>query len=500
MKTTIGTPMLWVAVVGITWAAVVRSAENPNIVFILTDDQGWSDVGFTAGDEFYETPNIDRIAKEGMVFENGFSAGPNCAPTRACLVSGMYTPRHKIYTPGITCKGHPFRQKLWVPLRSGKYLMGIPRSSTPDDPFEVRGRLDPSVVSIAEVVKPQGYATARYGKWHCGPDVQGFDFSSGDGESGPEGNHYGDPDVSRRITDASLKFIRENRKEPFFLFVSYFDVHTPIRAYPEVVLKYDRKLKTFQGRFDDFAYNTTYAAMVEAADVGVGRILAELERQGLKDNTLVIFSSDNGGTTGSTHNRGLRGGKGSFYEGGVRVPMCAMWPNVIKPGSSCRSPVTSVDFLPTFAELTGAELPDSQPIDGTSIVPLLKGEDILMERPIYWHYPMYMTGKDRSNYTPFEGGKAGVGEGWRMRASSMVRVGEWKLIECFDDGSIELYNTKADPGEKSNLAGVRPEKKREMLSSLRRWQTDVAAPVPSLLNPFYGKDDEYRKKKRKGKK
>jgi arylsulfatase A-like enzyme len=450
--------------------ACISAAESaPNIVFILADDLGWSDVGFN-GAKFYETPNIDRLAAAGMRFNDAYSGGPNCLPTRACLISGMYTPRTQIWTPGTKAKGDSKLMKLWVPTRD----------KGGNDEFPSKRSLEPSVTSIAEVVKQAGYATARFGKWHVGPDTQGFDISDPSGKGAPIGKKfYGNVDVAEWMTDASVKFIEDNQDKPFLLYLCHWDVHTPIRARKNVVAKYNAKLEN--GRWDR-EWNTTYAAMIEAVDTSVGRVRGKLEELGLQDNTLFIFSSDNGGLPGVTTNAPLKGGKGSFFEGGVRVPTCMTWPAVVQAGSQCDTPITSVDFLPTFAELSGAPLPKNQPVDGRSIVPLLRGENGLTDRAIFWHYPLYLSGGRNNQVLRVHGTDRLY---WRAVPSSMVRKGDWKLIHYFEDDSVKLFHVDQDVSEKRDLATEHPDKAHELFEELKAWQKEVAAAIPTKSNPLF---------------
>ena len=440
--------------------STVASAQRPNIVLVLSDDQGWNDVGFNGG-EFYETPHLDRMAREGMIFTDAYSGGPNCAPTRASLISGMYVPRHRIYTPGGKSKINPRQMKLWVPVQQ-RFLEQAGMEAPEHDPFETRQALDPHVVSFAEVLKEGGYTTARFGKWHGGPDTQGFDISSSDGKPGTERNHYNDPDVTFDLTDVGVEFIRKNRDRPFFLYLAHWDVHSPLVARDELVTKYKKKLASWTKNKNP--YNPTYAAMIEAVDTSVGRILEALDELDLSEKTLVIFSSDNGGTRVSI-NRPLRGVKGSLYEGGVRVPTCMKWPGVIEAGSKSATPITSVDFLPTFAELAGVSLPTTQPVDGESFVALLRGQRALSDRAIFWHYPLYLTG--------------------RASPASAIRKGDWKLIEYFEDGRLELYNLAADISESKNLADTAPSMARELHAQLRAWREATNAVEPRTANPYY---------------
>ncbi len=460
----------------VTWlllmAAVAHAAQKPNIVFILADDLGWSDVAFNGGKvhkHFYETPNLDQLAAAGMVFSRAYSGGPNCLPMRACLLSGMYTPRTQIWTPGGRSKGPVKNMKLLVPRQADKL----------GDVFPSKLELDPAVVSVAETLNDAGYATGRFGKWHVGSDHQGFDVSDYNGKGATSGKYYGNIDVHEWLTDASCQFIESHREEPFFLYLSHWDVHTPIRARKQVTAKYQAKLES--GEWDR-KWNPTYAAMIEAVDKSVGRVRGKLEELGLTDNTLVIFSSDNGGTPITTM-KPLRGAKGALYEGGIRVPTCMAWPEVIEPGSSCDTPVTSVDFMPTFAELAAAKLPTDQPVDGVSIAPLLRGEAIA-ERSIFWHFPLYLTGSGEGKVVPIFGTTDGY---WRgVPASAMCR-GDWKLIHFFEDDTIRLYNLADDVGESNDLADSKPEVAAQLLSELKAWQVATGAVIPNQHNPLFGK-------------
>ena len=442
--------------------SMVASGQPPNIVLILADDLGWNDVGFN-GAEFYETPNLDRMAGDGVVFSTAYSGGPNCAPTRASLISGMYPPRHLVYTPGGKSKIDPRQMRLWVPVQQRFWERSGVTEPTRDS-FEVRQALDPIVVSIAEVLKQGGYATARFGKWHVGPDTQGFDVSSSDGRPGTETNHYDDPNVTFDLTDVSVEFIRENRHKPFFLYLSHWDVHGPLVARRNLVAKYEEKLKTWTK--DKNPYNPTYAAMVEAVDTSVGSILEALDELDLVEDTLVIFSSDNGGTKVSI-NQPLRGVKGSLYEGGVRVPTCMRWPSTIAAGTESGTPITSVDFLPTFAELAEVPLPTGQPVDGASFAPVLKGQSALNDRPIFWHYPLYLAG--------------------RATPASAVRKGDWKLLEFFEDGRVELYNLANDISESNDMANAVPATASELHQELIAWRKSTRAVEPREPNPYYGR-------------
>ncbi len=430
--------------------------QVPNIILILADDLGWKDVGYN-GAQFYETPNIDRLARNGMIFTNAYSSGPNCAPTRACLISGMYTPRHLVYTPAARSKGDPRKMKLWVPVQKG-YWQSARLPQPAEDPFPVRRDLkDFNLDSIAEILNTGGYRTARFGKWQLGDkNFQGFHVSS-DVDRGPKAAGSADT-----LTDLSVDFMQDNRNRPFFLYLSHHEVHEPYIASSRLVNKYRNKKKSWTAENND--YDPIYAGMVESLDNSVGRITTTLEKLKISDNTLILFTSDNGAAR-VTPNAPLRNFKGSLYEGGIRVPACVQWPATIAAGSVSDTPITTVDFLPTFANLAKTPLPAGQAVDGESLVPLLKGESALTDRAIFWHFPLYL--KEKSS------------------PASAIRKGDWKLIEYFEDQSLELYNLSDDIGESQNRATSMPEKAKALHDELVAWRKRTKAVVPVLRNPYY---------------
>ena len=458
-------------------AAFLRPAsaaadDRPNIIFIMADDLGWQDVGY-AGAEFFQTPQIDRLAGQGMTFSAAYTGGPNCAPTRACLMSGTYTPRHHIYTPGGRSKGNPKFMRLLVPAvtRKNKSLKKEAAAQ-----FPITNSLDPKFVCIPEILKPAGYATARLGKWHLGEDTQGFDLSSANGVGGPDGRFYGDVDVAEQLTDRAIRFIEDNRDGPFFLYLCHWDVHTPHRARRSVVKKYQTKLEQLPAD-ERPNFKPVYAAMIEAVDTSVGRVVAKVDQLGIADNTLIILTSDNGGLTNVSQLDPLRGEKGSLFEAGVRVPTCMRWTGIIQPKPTCPTPITCVDFLPTFASLAGAELPGAQPVDGTDISPLFHGKEI-DERSIFWHYPLYLQGRGLTIDVP--GGRT---YSWRGFPSTTLRRGDWKLIEFHEDNRVALYNLRDDPGEENDLAASMPDRTAALRAELDAWQANTGAPVPAMPNP-----------------
>jgi arylsulfatase A-like enzyme len=462
-----------------------RAAKRPNIIFIMADDLGWADVGYN-GAKFYETPNIDRLRAAGMEFSSAYPGAANCMPSRSCIMSGMYTPHTQMWTPGSKAKGTMQYMKFLVPRRDDK---------KGDTEISSKAALDPSVISVAEVLNTAGYRTARFGKWHLGPDTQGFHVSDAGGNGRGVGKkYYGNIDVAERLTDSAIEFIGENRKKPFFIYLCHWDVHTPIRARKEVVAKYQRKLD--EGKWDR-EWNPTYAAMIEAVDVSVGRIRKAVAASGNAENTLIVFTSDNGGHSGATWCEPLKGAKGAFFEGGIRVPTCMTWPAVIKPGSTCDIPITGVDLMPSVAELAGAKLPTKQPVDGRSWAPLLSGRKALADRPVFWHYPLYLAGGTYNQVVPIHGTERNY---WRATPCSVIRKGDWKLIQFFEDDSIQLYNLKSDLGEETDLSSAEPKRAQALLKELKAWQKKTKAAIPSRLNPEFDPDFKPKPQRRQRKK
>ena len=467
---------------------------RPNFVFILLDDMGWKDLG-CYGSSFYETPNIDRLAEEGMRFTDGYASCPVCSPTRASILTGKY-PANVGVTDWIDWGGHchPARGRLI----DAPYIDHLP--------------LDEK--SLAAALREGGYTTWHAGKWHLGeepyyPDKQGFDVNVGGCEWGLPMNGYFSPwgiptmeDVPEEgkylpdhLTDEAIRLITNNEGQPFFLHMSFHCVHTPIQGKEEYVRKYEQKVreqgldqvKTFEEgehfpcehkrdrrlRRRLVQSDPTYAAMIQSVDENVGRLMQALEAAGVADNTVVIFTSDNGGLAtaeGSpTCNSPLSEGKGWMYEGGTREPLIVWWPGRVEAGSTCEVPVTSPDFYPTLLEMAGLDpLPD-QHTDGVSLVPLLRGEGELDREAIFWHYPHYGN----------QGGTPG----------SSVRAGDFKLIEFFEDGRLELYNLCEDPGEEQNLAEEQPDRTERLHSMLVQWREEVEARIPRP-NPDYKPPEE----------
>jgi len=445
-----------------------------NIVLIIADDLGWKDVGYN-GAKFYETPNIDNLAADGMIFNRFYPGAANCAPSRATLLTGMYMPRHGVYIPqGLARGGEVSKMRFKVPTRD--------QDSTFNTFHVSINNVAPEYESLAEMLKKAGYTSARIGKWHIGDDNQGFDFVSANGEPGfitnirgDEKRYYDDVHVAEKMTDTALDFIETNKENPFFLYLSHWEVHTPIKAREERI-DYFKSKKEKLGIED---LNPVYAAEIEQVDLSIGRVISKLEELGVDKNTVIIFTSDNGGVSAQTSNLPLRAGKGTYYEGGIRVPFCMIWPGVTKAGSISNVPVNGVDFMPTFAEIASAEFPQNQPVDGTSFVPLLKGEPFNSERPIFFHFPLYIGGGGKDKVLPAYDGTPNY---WRGVPSTTILSGDWKLIYYYEYESCELYNLREDISEQNDLSKKETEIADELLKKLKNWVKEVDAPVPSVLN------------------
>lgn len=453
-----------------------EDTNRPNFVFFLVDDLGWADLG-CYGSTFYETPNIDGLAASGMKFTNAYAACPVCSPTRASILTGR----------------HPVRVDItdWIPGKHAK-ANDNPKFQHVND----RDNLALEEVTIAEVLKQNGYSTFFAGKWHLGnkghwPTDQGFDFNIGGNSKGsPPGGYYApwknptlkakekDEYVTERLTEESLAYLDSRPAEkPFLLYLSYYNVHTPITPYRQRIDYYRNKAeKLFADKTPTISEhlvqsrtrqdNAAYASMVAAVDDSVGRILDRLDELRLSDNTVVIFFSDNGGLctqrgAGPTSNLPLRSGKGWLYEGGVREPTIIRAPGVTIPGAVSDKPIVSMDFFPTILQLAGLPSMPALHVDGTNLLPLLDQSGSIAERELYWHYPHYH------------------GSSWTPGAS--IRDGQWKLIEFYHFGNVELYNLKDDPGEQRDLNKTNPHQTKVLLEKLHSWQNRMNAKMPQPI-------------------
>ena len=505
-----------------------QAARLPNVVFFLVDDLGWSDVG-CFGSSFYDTPNIDQLATEGVRFTDGYAACHVCSPTRASILTGKYPARMNL-TDWIPGRGNfPFQV-----LANAEKVLNLKREET----------------TLAEVLKDLGYETALFGKWHLGQDTNptehGFDihvphsvnsnlgrrgFLNPKDIPGLDGGEY----VTDFLAELAAQYIEEKKDKPFLLYMSHFSVHDPIQGRPDLVKKYQKKLASMppqvgpdyilEGNPDSPTYpsraeldeliklpeyadtyksypndlvkvkqiqdNVQFAGMVESVDQSLGTLVAKLEELGLEDNTIIFFMSDNGGMSvmngtprrevpkeildarTSTSNLPLRGAKGWLYEGGIRVPMIVKWPHKGKKGTICDEPLISVDFYPTILEMVGAE-DKIKDIDGKSFTRLVQGKK--MDRgPIYWHFPQY------SNHGMQSPGGA-------------VRYGNYKLLEYYENGTVQLFNLKDDIGEQNDLSKIEVQKAKELTAKLHQWRKDVNAQMMSpnpeydpALDPWSGK-------------
>ena len=435
--------------------AVNSQAERrPNVILFLVDDLGWHDLG-CQGELWIETPKVDEFAESAVRFSNFYANGAVCSPTRAAIQSGQYQTRFQL-TAHIPGHYRPF-EKVTEPPNA----LSMPAE----------------IVTLGEMMQDAGYHTSYFGKWHLGkdaehqPENQGYDhvvrtggshFAPGfrawpEGAPKPEPGEY----LADFLTDQTLSYIEEHREEEFFVTLAHYAVHIPLQAKRELIDKYEAKPKPDPSD----PTHPVYAAMVEHVDQSFGRILAKLDELELADDTIVVFTSDNGGLHSRydqqgqvvTTNAPLRDEKGSPYEGGVRIPTLIRWPGESKPGTVCDEPALSIDFYPTFIEAAEALGPDGQILDGHSLVPLLRYPNSALSREsIYWHYPHYH----------------------HSRPSSSIRSGDYKLIHFFDDGSVELYDLLEDLGETINLAESQPERVRELLQELIIWREETGALTP----------------------
>ncbi|MBT4694608.1 MAG: sulfatase [Planctomycetaceae bacterium] len=461
--------MSFIAVVlGLCGKTQAAGGAQPNIVVFVADDLGWSDLGYS-GSSFYESPNIDALSKRSMVFTNAYANGPNCAPSRASLMSGMYTPRHGIYTVASSARGKSKDRRL-VPTENTTVLRD-------------------EITTIPEELRALGYRTGHFGKWHLGPDpkTQGMDVNIAGREWGsPSGGGYRSPFafpnlksdepgeyLTDRISEAACDFIRSSKGKPFFVYLSHYSVHTPIQPKNEYV-------EHFKNKPGDRGHNNSgYASMIRSLDESMGRIIQTLDDLSLSDNTIVIFVSDNGGHGGVTSNRPLRGAKGMLYEGGIRVPMIVHWPGKTSAGTKFTQPVIGVDLMPTILEMAAIKSAvglKNQPRDGISLVNVLDGSaERIVNRPVFWHFPAYLQGT----------GGGTSADPFRTRPAGAVRLGDWKLIEFFETGQIELYNLADDISESKNLAASNSDRAALLLGKLRSWRSTIGAPVPTEANPDY---------------
>jgi len=470
-----------IALLSLLALSATMHAENKqlNFVFLLVDDLGWGDFG-CYGAEFNETPHIDKLATEGMLFRNAYAACTVCSPSRAAILTGCYPARLRL-TDWITGHEYPYA-----------------KLSVPDWSIQ----MDHERTVMPEALKEAGYKTAFLGKWHLMPigkadfdqhypTDHGFDINIGGREWGQpkgRGKYFSPFDMPNlddgqpgdfltdKLTDAAIDFLDTTDKEtPFLMYFSYYTVHGPIMAPPKLTAKYEKKTSTFSNTKNEYI-DPARAGMIESLDTSIGRIMTKLDQLGIAENTVIILTGDNGGNFDET-DINLKGYKGYSHEGGIREPLIVKWPGRTKPGSTSNAVVLGTDFYPTLLDMADLPQRPQQHQDGLSIVPLLSGEaDNLTRDAIYWHYPHYH----------------------RTKPYGAIRKGDWKLIEFLEDGALELYNLNTDPSEKINLAKSNPEKATALLKQLRTWRLSVGA-QNMTPNPRYDPDqaDQRPKKSKK---
>ncbi|MCU0795472.1 MAG: sulfatase [Akkermansiaceae bacterium] len=456
----------WKSIVLLFLATLSVVIARPNIVVVYADDLGWKDPSYQ-GHPTHETPRLDQLAAEAMVFQAAYAGAGNCAPSRACLHSGTYTPRHGVYAVGSTTRGPKASQRLIaVPNRSG---------------------LPEKTLTLAEVLRGAGYATGLFGKWHLdGPEGaqpadQGFDVVFDPRHPNPNlrRDEPDDPKGAFSITRAALEFMKRSRAEekPFFAFVSHHAIHSTLEARPATLERFERKTPRKKAAL--------YAACLADLDTSLGILLDALDREGMARETMVVFTSDNGATNESSQEP-LRGNKGGYYEGGIRVPMVIRWPGKIEPGSRCGEPVHQVDLFPTFLAAAGIPWPEKHLMDGADLAPLFAGEPF-SSRALFWHFPGYLDSPVR------RGRPSDVDLGFRTRPVSVIRRGPWKLHLFHEEwlldggrasipgnGAVELYHLGRDEGERKDLAADESAKRDELLDELLLWLDKVDAPLPKV--------------------
>lgn len=436
--------------------------KRSNIILFVVDDLGWTDLGFM-GNTYNSTPNIDKIAEEAIVFTNAYSNAPNCAPTRACLLSGQYSPRHGVYTVGSPERGKSIYRKI------------IPPKNTTE--------LAEDNLTFAEVLQSNGYVTAHFGKWHLGdgptgPLSRGFDYNFGGNHKGHPSSYFSPyknpnlpdgPDgeyLTDRLAKEAVNFIEQNKDSTFLIYFPFYNVHTPLQAKKELISKYKNK------NCERIKCNATYAAMIESVDEAIGNIYDKLMETGLSQNTVILFTSDNGPYYPASSAEPLRGSKGMLYEGGIRMPMFIWHPDYNGNIKQSEKPVISIDFFPTLLELANIEKPEKKLLDGLSLLPILKGESFVREN-LYWHFPAYLERYE------------GVDHIWRTAPVGAMRKGSWKIIEFFEDGKVELYNLDEDISESKDMSAQYPEIARDMRSDLQSWRDTTNASLPATINPSF---------------
>ena len=437
----------------------------PNVIFINVDDWGWAD-NETVNPQWFKTPNINSLRKESLVFENAYAAAANCAPSRACLLSGMNTPRHGVYTVSPSARGKAQTRRI-VPIKNTNHLRD-------------------SVILIPELFKQKGYVTANFGKWHVSPDpaTQGIEYNVGGSDrgnpgkdgyfsphkisnitDGPEGEYLTD-----RLTNEAIDFIENNQDTNFFIYLPYYAVHSPFLPKPAL---YEKDYKDKEVYLHDS--QRKYAAMVEGLDQNIGRLLAAIDRSNLASSTMIVLTSDNGGIAAVSPQTPARAGKGSYFQGGLKVPLMIRWKGVSEP-RVVNIPTGNLDFFPTFREMLDVEV--DQPMDGQSLLNIIKGGDgeALKDRALYWHFPIYVQayqGEQDEARDPL----------FRTRPGSLIQKNGWVLHHYFEENEVLLYDL--GEGEVQELSAEFPQKKKELYEELQRWRTSINASIPTKINKHF---------------
>ncbi len=435
--------------------------ERPNIVLINIDDMGWRDLGIM-GSDYYQTPFLDSLAEQSLVFEQAYAAAANCAPSRASMLTGLWATRHKIYTVASSERGKTEDRKI-IPTKNTLFF-------------------DPAFTTFPQILQKNGYSTLHAGKWHVSKNPRdfGFDNSIGGGPEGSPRNYsspYGlsnwegpeDDYLSDAIMDKTIRSLSELER-PFFLYYSPYAVHTPIQGKSELAKKY-HSINSEIGQ-----KNPEYASMVENLDRNLASLFSALQSREMLENTMVIFTTDNGGLKGITSQTPLRSGKGSYYEGGIRVPFFIFWKGKINPGRDKKSLITQMDIFPTLMEIL--DLNNEIELDGRSLWPTISKGEPLDQRRLFWHFPIYL----QAYSVPDPGIRDPK---FRTRPGSVIRDGDWKLQYYFEDQDFELFHLKDDPSEQNDLSSTRPEKAQELLKLLQNWWEETEAPIPTKPNPSY---------------
>lgn len=447
--------------------------DKPNVILINVDDMGWMDLGYK-NPELFHTPNIDKLKSGGLEFVNAYAGAANCAPSRACLLSGQNTPRHGVYTVSPSTRGNAKTRKL-IPVMNTAHLTD-------------------EVITLPELFKKAGYVTANFGKWHVGenPLTQGIDVNVGGGKNGNPGKNgyfspYNIPNITNgtegeyltdRLTTEAISFMSKHKEESFFAYMPYYTVHTPLLPRLDLFESYENN-PVYQSKAQ-----AKYAAMVHGLDQNIGRLLNALDSLNLTENTMIIFTSDNGGIAAISSQAPARAGKGSYFQGGLKVPFIIRWPGVTPQNVTTNTPTVNLDIYATFLDLF--DITVSQPYDGVSILPTLKGiSQDFSQRNLVWHFPIYL--QDYKGYQDEARDPL-----FRTRPGSVILQGKWKLHHYLEDDQYLLYNITDDPGETTDVASENPVVLQKLIADLNDWRGDKKAPF--VLRPNEEYNAEFEKK------